>query len=55
MEANYAVIRVLQAYPNIRLAPGAPNEPIGAEKHTYTIGLSPTGGVRVAGIGMALD
>jgi len=48
MEASYAVIRVLQAYPNIRLAPGVPNEPVGAEKHSYTIGLSPADGVRVS-------
>ena len=48
MEASYAVIRVLQAYPGIRLAPESRNEPIGAEKQTYTIGLSPTEGVHVA-------
>jgi hypothetical protein len=48
MEASYAVIRILQAYPNIRLAPGTPNEPVGAERQTYTIGLSPTDGVHVA-------
>ncbi|XXH01639.1 hypothetical protein Hte_007999 [Hypoxylon texense] len=47
MEASYAVIRVLQAYPNMRLAPGIPNEPIGAERQTYTIGLSPTDGIHV--------
>jgi hypothetical protein len=47
MEASYAVIRVLQAYPNIRLASGIPNEPVGAEKQIYTIGLSPAEGVRV--------
>ena len=48
MEASYAVIRILQAYPGLRLAPGVTNEPIGVEKQTYTIGLSPTEGVRVA-------
>lgn len=48
MEASYAMIRVLQAYPNMRLAPGVPNEPVGAERQTYTIGLYPTDGVLVA-------
>ena len=48
MEASYAVIRVLQAYPGMRLAPGIANEPVGVEKQTYTIGLSPTDGVHVA-------
>lgn len=47
MEASYAVIRVLQAYPNMRLAPGVPNEPVGAEKQSYTIGLAPVDGVHV--------
>ncbi|KAK0671022.1 putative n-alkane-inducible cytochrome p450 protein [Cercophora samala] len=48
MEASYAVIRVLQAYPNLGLAPGVPNEPVGAEKQTYTVGLSPKEGVLVS-------
>jgi hypothetical protein len=48
MEASYALIRILQAYPTMRLAPGVPNEPVGAERHTYTIGLSPADGVLVA-------
>ena len=47
MEASYAVIRILQAYPNIRLAPGVPNEPVGAERQTYTIGITPADGVHV--------
>lgn len=48
MEASYAVIRVIQAYPNIRLTPGIPNEPVAVERQTYTIGLSPADGVLVA-------
>ncbi|KAI0976930.1 cytochrome P450 [Xylaria arbuscula] len=48
MEASYAIIRVLQRYPGMRLAPGIPNEPVGAETQTYTIGLSPARGVHVA-------
>ncbi|KAK8136875.1 n-alkane-inducible cytochrome P450 [Apiospora sp. TS-2023a] len=48
MEASYAIIRILQAYPRLSLAPGIPNEPVGTERQTYTIGLSPADGVHVA-------
>ncbi|KAJ5678691.1 n-alkane-inducible cytochrome p450 protein [Penicillium macrosclerotiorum] len=48
MEASYAIIRVLQAYPNMRLASGVQTGPVGSERQTYTISLSPTAGVRVA-------
>jgi hypothetical protein len=47
MEASYALIRILQAYPGIRLASGVANEPVGKEKQSYTIGLYPMEGVRV--------
>lgn len=47
MEASYAAIRVLQAFPNIRLAPGVPNEPVGAERQSFTIVLTPLDGVQV--------
>lgn len=47
MEASYAVIRILQTYPKIRLASGIPNEPVGAERQTYTIGVYPLDGVVV--------
>ena len=47
MEASYAIIRILQAFPNIRLPPGIPNEPVGMEGHIYTIGLAPVDGVQV--------
>ena len=47
MEASYAVIRTLQAYPSIRLPPDVSNEPVGTERQTYTIGLSPADGVHV--------
>ncbi|KAF2430667.1 cytochrome P450 [Tothia fuscella] len=47
MEASYAVIRILQAFPNIRLPPGVPNEPLGTERQDYTIGLAPADGVKV--------
>ena len=45
MEASYAIIRILQAFPNVRLPPGIPNEPIGKEGQIYTIGLAPADGV----------
>ncbi|KAK4447087.1 cytochrome P450 [Podospora aff. communis PSN243] len=47
MEASYAAIRILQTFPNIRLPPGVPNEPVGAEAQSFTIVLSPLGGVDV--------
>jgi hypothetical protein len=47
MEASYALIRMLQAFPEIRLPPGVPNEPVGAEEQNYTISLAPTNGVKV--------
>jgi hypothetical protein len=47
MEASYAIVRILQAFPNLRLPPGVPNEPVGAEKQSFTIVLSPLEGVDV--------
>ncbi len=47
-EASYAIVRLLQAFPNSKLAPGAPNEPVGAERHTYTVGIAPMDGVDVS-------
>jgi hypothetical protein len=47
MEASYAIIRILQTYPKIRLAAGVSNEAVGAEKQSYTIGLYPSEGVEV--------
>jgi len=47
MEASYAVIRILQNFPNIRIASGVSNEPVGAERQTYTIGVYPMDGVHV--------
>ncbi|KAI1393503.1 cytochrome P450 [Hypoxylon trugodes] len=32
MGASYAMVRLLQAFPKVRLPPGTPNEPVGAEK-----------------------
>jgi hypothetical protein len=47
MEASCAVIRVLQAFPELRLAEGVRNEAVGMEKQVYTIGLYPEDGVWV--------
>jgi hypothetical protein len=47
MEASYATIRILQAYANLRLAPGVLNEPVGNEKQSYTIGLTPAEGIKI--------
>ena len=47
MEASYAIIRILQTFPNIRLPPGISNEPVGTERQVYTIGLVPADGVQV--------
>ncbi|KAH6643417.1 n-alkane-inducible cytochrome P450 [Truncatella angustata] len=46
-EASVAVVRILQKYPNIRLPPGVPNEPVGAEKQNLTITLSSAEGTKV--------
>ncbi|KAK0630687.1 cytochrome P450 [Bombardia bombarda] len=45
MEASYAVIRVLQAFPNLCLPPTVPNKPVGAEKQNFSIILTPHDGV----------
>ncbi|KAJ9143080.1 cytochrome P450 [Pleurostoma richardsiae] len=47
MESTYAVVRILQTFPNTRLPPGVPNEPVGAERQNLTIVLSSTEGAKV--------
>jgi hypothetical protein len=47
MEASYAIVRILQAFPDIRLPPGVPNEPVGQERQSFTIVLAPLDGVEV--------
>jgi hypothetical protein len=47
MEASYALIKIIQSYPAIRLAFDVANEPVGKEKQSYTIGLYPREGVWV--------
>ena len=47
MEASYAVIRILQTFPNIRLPPDEPIEPTGQEKQSLTIVVSSAEGCKV--------
>ncbi|KAH9905398.1 n-alkane-inducible cytochrome P450 [Xylariomycetidae sp. FL2044] len=47
MEASYAMIRLLQAFPRVRVPPGVPSEPVGAERQSFTIVLAPLDGVKV--------
>ena len=47
MESSYAIIRILQKYPNIRLPPSEPNEPVGAERQNLSIVLTSADGVKV--------
>ncbi|KAI1181758.1 cytochrome P450 [Nemania serpens] len=47
MEASYAIVRILQTFPNIRLPAGVPNEPVGSEQQNLTIVLSSANGCTV--------
>lgn len=47
MEISYAIIRILQAFPNIRLPPGEQNLPVGQELQDLSIILFPGEGVKV--------
>jgi cytochrome P450 len=47
MESSYAIIRILQRYPNIRLPPGVPNLEVGAEKQNLSIVLTSAEGTQV--------
>ena len=46
-EASYATVRVIQAYPNIRLPPNVVPEPVGQEKQSITIVVSSADGCKV--------
>ena len=46
-EASYGIVRVLQAFPNIRLPPQEPQEPTGQEKQSLTIVVSSAKGCKV--------
>ena len=47
MEASYTIIRLLQTFPNIRLPPGVPNEPVGVEEQDLGMLVAPHGSVDV--------
>ncbi|TGO07324.1 hypothetical protein BTUL_0292g00100 [Botrytis tulipae] len=47
MEASYAVVRIIQNFPNMRLPPGIPVYPSGMEKQTRTIVVSSAEGCKV--------
>jgi len=47
MEASYATVRILQAFPDLRLPPGLPVVPTGQEKQALTIFLSSADGCKV--------
>ena len=46
-EASYGIVRILQTYPNLRLAPDCPNEPSGQEKQTITFVVASAEGCKV--------
>jgi len=47
MEASYAIIRILQTFPRIRLPPGAVVEDVGEEKQRLTLILASADGCNV--------
>lgn len=47
MEASYAIIRILQTFPNLRLPPDETREPTGQEKQLLTIVISSAEGCKV--------
>ena len=47
MEASYAIIRILQTFPKMRLPPSYVNKPAGAEKQNLSMLVAPEGGVDV--------
>ncbi|KAK1505067.1 cytochrome P450 [Colletotrichum abscissum] len=47
MESSYAIVKILQRFPNIRLPPGVPNEPVGGEKQNLGIVLTSAEGTKV--------
>ena len=48
MEASCVVVRILQAFPHLRLAPGVMIDPVGQEKQELSIFLKPAEGCVVS-------
>ena len=46
-EASYAIVRILQAFPNLRLPPDYPVVPTGQEKQNLSLFLSSADGCKV--------
>ena len=46
-EASYAIVRIIQAFPRLRLAPGTLTVPPGEEKQALTIVVSSAEGCKV--------
>lgn len=46
-EASYGIIRILQAFPNLRLPSNEPREPTGQERQSLTIVVSSVNGCKV--------
>ena len=47
MEASCGIVRILQAFPNLRLPPGVAKEPTGQEKQALTIVIASADGCKV--------
>lgn len=47
MEASCAVVRILQEFPSLKLAPGTTVSPIGEEKQELTVFLKPAEGCKI--------
>ena len=47
IEANYGIVRVVQAFPGLRLPPDGPRETPGQEKQSLTIVVSSAEGCKV--------
>lgn len=47
MEASYAIVRIVQEFPDIRLPPGHPVVPTGQEKQELTVFLKSADGCKV--------
>jgi hypothetical protein len=47
MEASYAIVRIIQTFPNLRLPPGHLREPTGQEKQALTIVVASAEGCKV--------
>lgn len=47
MESSFAIVRILQKYPDIRLPPDVPNESVGAERQHFGLVFTSAEGTNV--------